>query len=1170
MSASPTETKTSAPVTRQAQPSRLHKWIRMLPFIAPLVLLLVAPIIVAKSNLRNQMVGWFVSDFPGKVTIGHAGLSWFAPVELRDLSVVDSEGKVAVTIKRISFDCTLWQLASGRYENAVIQVQTPTADWHIRSDGSNLEELIQPFLNSASSSSGSPPLKIEIEDGRLTLTHTETGSRSQIRKITCTVETSSDCPFANVDAIGRWTAVAEPDGISPGGAITVSLRPSGGDTTAAPADAPRLAEWHIETHQLAVGYLEPLLQRFYPRARLSGLINVDVNFDRPVDSAQCSCQVFGHIDCRNFAADIPEIFHGDRLFFDAIDFDGRVDVAGSMVSFDNFNVDSSILKIAANGDARLPDPLVEDPKSTTADRELEIVAALDLPSVAAMLPQTLHLHSDLRVDAGRLLAQIGTRSTGETRHWMARLKVTQISGRQRDRTIQWEEPIAFELAARQTADTFTIERLVCDSAFMKLTGRGDSSHAEFSGECNLDVLIQNVSQFADLGDRKIAGRMELQGAWDRLEDQQSKFSATATVDDFILESRNRQPWREKHLVVALNGQGLASLSRIDRINEFEFRLRSGTDSLTVALAEPTTLTEQTRIPARVQLAGDLNSWAARSTPFIDWSDWRASGAITIDGRVELSANRWIVKDSQLIVDNLAITNGDVVIQDDHLDARLAGDVDHVARQGSAYGTLVGNNVSARISSLQFSFGDQPGVTGTFEVNARLQSALRLKNGIRIVGQLDSKAELSNTGSESQFSVLGTVQGLQLTRPVNGRTRIAAAQTVVAPMQWVEPKFRFAAQGHYAEDQLRLDGLSLNTSGMRITGQGTASQGSHGIETDFSGEIHYDMAVISDALATVFGSEIRVTGEGSQPFQIHGPLSSPGSLGTVSPELAGSFGFDWQTADVHRIRFGEGRIEGTLRKQILRFAPISVTLADAGQLTIRPIITLDTQQPVLHLNGQTSLLNATITPEIANNWIGYVAPMLANTADIEGRFSAQISRAAIVLSDATAGDVAGQLRIEHADARPGPIALQLIQIVRSVRSLLDRSRSDESYTNKSVVHMNRQAVDFRLKDRRVYHRGLVFEIDGVPVETSGSVGLNQSLAITAQIPIRKEWVENDRILSRMANRKLSIPIRGFVNRPQLDSRVIADLARQIGQSATQSLIEDQLGDKLDDLLGRPGR
>jgi len=142
------------------------------------------------------------------------------------------------------------------------------------------------------------------------------------------------------------------------------------------------------------------------------------------------------------------------------------------------------------------------------------------------------------------------------------------------------------------------------------------------------------------------------------------------------------------------------------------------------------------------------------------------------------------------------------------------------------------------------------------------------------------------------------------------------------------------------------------------------------------------------------------------------------------------------------------------------------------------------------------------------------------------------------------------------------------MVRRVRSLLDRSRSGASspYTNKSVIHMNRQTVDVRLKNGRVHHQGLVFEIDGVAVETAGSVGLDHSLAITAQIPIRKEWVENDRILSRMANRKVSVPIRGYASRPQLDGSVVADLARQIGQSATQGFIEDKLGDKLKDLLG----
>lgn len=1113
------------------------------------------------------MVGWIAPGFTGQVDIGQAGLSWFAPVKIENVAVKDSDGNVAIAVPLVETDCTLWQLATGRYENATVVIDSPTANWNLQHGGSNLEELLQPFMQPSEEPTGpaKQSLKVEVQNGQLTITQTETGSRSQIRKIDCTIDQKKGVTVPEIQMSGVWSAVTADEDIPGSSSITASLTHVG--VVSESTTTSETASWHLEADQLAAGFLNPVLQRFYPQAQLSGIVNADVQFDQPVESVDRSFLAYGHIDCRNLVATVPEVFYGDRLFFDAIDIDGRVDVEGSTLSFDNLDVNSSILKLSADGDARLPGGTgaVNENVDLTMGRELEIVAVVDLPSMATMMPETLHLHPDMRVDAGRLLAQVGTKSTNETRNWITRLKVTQISGRHQDKTIQWEDPVSVELAASQTKQGITIDRLACDSEFMKVSGSGDTRHAEFKGNCNLNVLMQNVSQFVDLGRQTIAGQMRFDGRWDRVADNQSTITANATVNDFLLKATGQQPWREKQLELSLSGLGVANLSQVEQVSQLKFALQSDSDRMTVALVEPWTLSEPKPIPLQMKLSGNLNSWAARTSPLVDWGTWRPNGRANVAGRIAVSNSGVRVVEATLVADDFSLANGDLVVQDTHLDGKVTANFEYATQHGYANVSLVGRDLSCSAENVEFTLGDQMNMKGRLRVDSRLSHSLKLTSGLRVGGVLSSKVELSNSGGGSEFSILGTIQDLQFVRPLSGRTRIAGTDAVLSPKQWVEPEVRFAAQGQFAKQVFSLAGLSLKASGMGITGKGSTSPGSNGLQTDFSGEFGYDLAEISKALEVALGIEVRATGTGRQPFQIRGPLvPAANSTGMVSAELQASFGLDWKSAGIDQIQVGEGELQARLQKQILRFAPTSVTIRNAGVLNIRPVIAFDAGEPVLHLNQSTSLDNAVITPEIANQWVGYVAPLLANTADVDGRFSARLSRAVIPLWNTAASDVSGQLQIESADARPGPAAIELVQVIQKLRALLDRSGSNSSIQGKSLIHMDRQTAEFRLVDGRVHHRGVSFVVDGVSIQTSGSVGLDQTLSITAVVPIRDSWVAKDKVLSRLAGKTLSIPISGTAQRPRVDSRIIADLARQIGQSATQGVIEDKLNGTLEDL------
>ena len=114
-------------------------------------------------------------------------------------------------------------------------------------------------------------------------------------------------------------------------------------------------------------------------------------------------------------------------------------------------------------------------------------------------------------------------------------------------------------------------------------------------------------------------------------------------------------------------------------------------------------------------------------------------------------------------------------------------------------------------------------------------------------------------------------------------------------------------------------------------------------------------------------------------------------------------------------------------------------------------------------------------------------------------------------------------------------------------------------------MSPQRIDFQVVEGRVHHRGLQVQVDDVIIRTQGSVGLDQSLALMAEVPIRDEWVQRDRYLSSLRGQSLRIPVSGTLSQPRLDSRAVQQLSTQLIGGAAERLIQDELQNQLQKLF-----
>jgi hypothetical protein len=124
-------------------------------------------------------------------------------------------------------------------------------------------------------------------------------------------------------------------------------------------------------------------------------------------------------------------------------------------------------------------------------------------------------------------------------------------------------------------------------------------------------------------------------------------------------------------------------------------------------------------------------------------------------------------------------------------------------------------------------------------------------------------------------------------------------------------------------------------------------------------------------------------------------------------------------------------------------------------------------------------------------------------------------------------------------------------------------------SRGWISMPEQSIPFQMVDGRVYHEGLKLAIGEVELSTKGYVGLDQSLALTATVPIRESWVGTSPIFAGLKGQTIQIPIHGTLTNPIVDNRVLGNMTQQLLGGSVETLLQKGLQEGLKGLFG-PGR
>ena len=117
-----------------------------------------------------------------------------------------------------------------------------------------------------------------------------------------------------------------------------------------------------------------------------------------------------------------------------------------------------------------------------------------------------------------------------------------------------------------------------------------------------------------------------------------------------------------------------------------------------------------------------------------------------------------------------------------------------------------------------------------------------------------------------------------------------------------------------------------------------------------------------------------------------------------------------------------------------------------------------------------------------------------------------------------------------------------------------------------VDIGDREIRFTCRDGRIECSPLKFEVEGQTVIVEGTVGLDQRLDYTAQIPVT-ERLAGKEAYPYLEGTTIRVPIRGTVSDPQLNARVLTEAVGDLVKQALKKQVVDQAGKLFEKLLSQ---
>ena len=1212
--AGPRQTESNPFEDDRERPGRSLTKRRRWPWILLLLLVVVffLPNVIAMTGLKQQAIDYALADFNGRVTVKSASFGWLQPTTLRQIEAVDEAGQPLATIEEVKTSRSLISfLTSSDY--GTIEVNQPAVWLQLRPDGSNLEDACSAWLTPAEDSGQDPSqqqqvandnirlpkVELNVSNGTVAVFSMDETQSWQIEQLNLKANTNHQLAAVVADTSCQVTVYnGTPGGqmvAQNSGAVQMNIQVDPGSSVLKVGSIAST----LQTNALPLSIAGPILQRFLGPTETDGLLTADL--EAVIDTVTGHAEVaIKQANAANLIVSAPELVGSDEVRINNVTAVGNLTADPSRVSADQFQLVSDFATVRADGTLDL-NHLAGLAASTTAVQDVSLLStpfqldgAIDLAGVAATFPATLHLHDGLKIESGSVNFQAASRVENEVRRLIVNVDTANLVARDQGQPIVWQKPLRLVGTIREGNSGLMLEEVLCESDFLTVSGTANRESGSFSAKGDLARLLQRVSQFADVGDTVIAGGLDGKLAWQTdSPDNANGSRPVQLVGEFVIDQPQIQlpgmaAWQRPELTLRMSAAGHAASDQSVRLDQAGIQLNIGTEQVLATLAEPVANAfQQSTWKMNTQLSGSAAGWLAHAKNFVDLGDIQADGQVQGQAVAHLNPDAIELHGGQYEIQQLQFDGYGLAIREQETSGTATARYDLNSGQLLIAETVLSSNsISMSGQQIAIDVADNIQINGDVAFRANVN---RVADWIQLSPTQDSVFWFGD--GEGTIRFLSDVNGIgatisssvdnmiAATRQSGSSAAIARAnagrqpgvQTVSNSTPWMElwreAQVNMASQIKLSNDfdSVTFENASLQSSTMQATVSGQLSELSGAMVADLRGTWAPDWQKLNTLLAAYTGDLVQMAGQGNYPISVRGPLFEPTSAGTqaapwVSPLLAAETGFDWQQATLAGMPIGLGQVNIDLQQGIANIQTNEISFSN-GSVQLKPQIDLRGPEPVLYLPAGNIVNQVALTPETARTWLAYVAPLAADATSAQGTFSLATQGAQVPLMDPMKMKAQGELTLSNIVIGAGPTAEKLLATATQLHTLIDPESATKQRDLKTWLTLEEQTVPVAIENGRVFHEGIRISHKDVIVETRGSVGLDQTLDLIAEIPIADDWIEGKDHLAGLRGQKISIPVTGTASAPKLDMSAINQVSSQLIRSAANGAVNKFIGDKV---------
>jgi translocation and assembly module TamB len=1105
-----------------------RRWWLWLTLAAIAVIVWLLPVVVVHTPLLHWILGKATADLNGTVTVGSASLGWLSPVVVENVEVKDAKGRTVLSLPNAAGDRSLAAILCNYTNLGQFTLDGPKVSIVLSDDGSNVEDMLAKYLapkEEKEKSSTKISVGVKIVDASVAVTEERTGLGWRIDKLGLGVDMvdGTDGPM-NVDVSAEFSDPRRPGKLKAG----VKMASGAGEAT-------------LSAEQIPLAMFRALVARFSPGTLLAGQLSSTLHASWGGAGGKNSVQA--DVDLDGFACGSP-ILQGDAVQLERCHAGGQVSWQADRVQIEKASVECDF------GNVSLDSTLLLGEKGgfaidTLLQQQYELSGRLDLARLAQTLPNTLHLRREVQVKSGQVRFSLGSRPGQEGMAWDGQLDAANITATAGGRPVAWARPVSLAIKAHETPAGPVVDALTCESDFLKLHANGTPDALAASLSFNLKQLADQLGQFVDFGTMQLSGEGMGNFNWKRSPSPQFAADAEVHLAKFQLALPNQPPWHEDELVAIVSAKGQTDLSADTRIDAATVSIKAGADQFDVQLIEAVKDLRNGGVwPVRLRAQGQLQNWPGRLAAWLPMNAWQIAGAYAIEAEGTGSKDRVDLRDVKVAAAPLIVSSSWLHINEPRVDAAVVGSWNQQQRRLLlAPATLNCATIEIKADNFVLAMPDGAAMETSGTLNYQGDVG-RLRQWFaspakaiawQLAGQLRGSAQLREAA--------GTIHGETTTEVLNLAVVDATGQ------QAQEPSVRLTAHGDYNSQAgtMQIEQIEVVSDAINAKIAGRVAPVSGENNAQIEGQIGYDLERMSGLLRPWLGLGVRMTGKNSSVVSYRGPCAVDRALATGKAAA----GLRWDSINAYGVQVGPGELKAAMADGIAQIEPLDLAVSQ-GRLHLAPRVRLTPDPIELTLPAGPLAQQIQIDPAMCGASLKYMIPSLAGVTAARGAFSIDLDGCRIPLGDPAKGELAGRFTIHSMEVGPGALTSELGVLL---------SRASPANLRPNSV------VPFRMVNGRVYHDGLELMFPEFSIRTRGSVGLDQTLAVEAEMPVPPKWLGNNPMIPQtVRNQTIRVPIAGTLAKPQLDQRVMQDLTRQFIQKAAGNVIEGGLNNGLNQLFG----